>query len=118
MMGTSWLFIDHGWRLNLKNGFLLGDNHYLVPNDFFENVKIFAPKKERTVEDPNDPEQVISTLTRKDQALNKQIRTARSRIENTFFQMRKIFSSLSTPFREDVKELDVIVTIAAGVFNA
>jgi hypothetical protein len=95
---------------------VVGDGHFASVARELQRCQLFAPQPDGTTPDPVTGAN-LSRRTQEEQTRNAQIRELRARVEQVFGQMKNLVRPLSRPWAAELKELDALATIAAGIHN-
>lgn len=96
---------------------VVGDQHYFKAKKYMKKVKILAPFREDKKEDPHNPGEMISQLTKDQRTFNKNLRKIRSPIEAVFGTLKSKFEILKKPFQGKKKKHSKILFVCIAWFN-
>lgn len=114
----TWLEIQKDWlEKHLKNGRILGDQHFEIGQKLIKSITFITPIKKKPRKRKCGQEQ-IESLTKEQQRWNDAVKDARARVETPFGIFQMYFKSLTKPWTEDEDQLDYLIKIAAGVHNS
>jgi hypothetical protein len=101
----------------LRGAGVFADEHFRKQGNRFDQVRFYTPYKTPSSKDNEDGAETCK-FTDKQVSWNKQQRTARARVENTFGLIHNRWKSLQKKWPDEMEQIDHLVWISAVVNNS
>jgi len=99
------------------NSCMIGDMHFEKGKEIFNNVTFKVPVRQPNSSKRTSDGRPIPQLNETLRRYNENHKTLRNQVELPFAKLTSMFYSLNIPWKENISQLEYLVTIGAGVIN-